>query len=188
MYSTSDFRKGLKFIMDNDPYTILEFQHVKPGKGAAFVRSKVKNLLNSKIIDKTFRAGEKFEEADVETRTMEYLYYDGTDYIVMDSSNYEQYSISEEVVGDDAKWMLENSEILVLLFKSSPINIEIPQFLELKIVNSEPGVKGNTAQGGSKPAELSTGAVVSVPLFVNEGEIIKVDTTTGSYVERVKTK
>ncbi len=186
MYSTSDFKKGLKLIMDNAPYTVLDFQHVKPGKGPAFVRSKLKNLLTSKIMDRTFRSGEKFEEADVETRTMEYLYFDGTDYVVMDSGTYEQYNISEEVIGDDEKWMQENASILVLLFKGNPVNIEISQFLELEITKSDPGIKGNTAQGGSKPATLSTGAIIQVPLFVEEGEIIKVDTTTGSYVERVK--
>jgi len=186
MYSTSDFKRGLKLMMDKHPYIVMEFQHVKPGKGPAFVRSKLKNLITGKILTKTFRSGEKFEEADVETRTMEYLYFDGSDYVVMDSGTYEQYNISEAVVGDDEKWMQENAAIIVLLFKGNPVNIEVPQFLNLEITRSDPGIKGNTAQGGTKPATLSTGATIQVPLFVEEGEVIKVDTTTGSYIERVK--
>ena len=188
MISTSEFKKGVKMELDSTPYVIIDFQHVKPGKGGAFVRTKLKNLITGKVIDKTFRSGEKVKEADIEQRSMQYLYKDGKDFILMDNETYDQIAISEETVGDDAKWMLEEAMVNVLIYKGNPVTIELPAFMELKIIETDPGVKGDTAQGGSKPAKLETGAVVNVPLFVAEGETIKVDTRTGDYIERVKNK
>jgi len=188
MISTSEFKKGTKMELDHAPYVIADFQHVKPGKGPAFVRTKLKNLITGRIIDRTFRSGEKVQEADVEQRMMQYLYNDGESFVMMDTETFDQINIPEKTVGDDAKWMLEESILTVLIYKGSPVTIELPSFLELQIVETDPGVKGDTAQGGSKPATLSTGAVVNVPLFVAEGEFIKVDTRSGDYLERVKTK
>jgi elongation factor P len=186
MISTSEFKKGVKMELDRTPFVIIDFQHVKPGKGPAFIRTKLKNLITGKVIDRTFRSGEKVQEADVEQRSMQYLYKDGTDFILMDNETYDQIAISEKTVGDDSKWMLEEAMVNVLIYKGNPVTIELPAFLELKIVETDPGVKGDTAQGGSKPAKLETGAVVNVPLFVAEGETIRVDTRTGDYMERVK--
>jgi elongation factor P len=186
MISTSDFKKGVKMELDATPYIIIDFQHVKPGKGPAFVRTKLRNLLTGKVIDRTFRSGEKVQEADVETRAMQYLYKDGENFILMDNETFEQLGIPEETVGDDSKWMQEEAIVNVLIYKGVPATIELPAFLELQIVETDPGVKGDTAQGGSKPAKLETGAVVNVPLFVAEGEVIRVDTRTGEYMERVK--
>ncbi len=186
MISTSEFKKGVKMELSTTPFVIIDFQHVKPGKGPAFVRTKLKNLITGKVIDRTFRSGEKVQEADVEQRSMQYLYKDGSDFILMDNETFDQIAIPEETVGDDAKWMLEEAIIDVLIYKGNPVTIELPAFLELVITETDPGVKGDTAQGGSKPATLETGAVVNVPLFVGEGETIRVDTRTGDYMERVK--
>ncbi len=186
MISTSEFKKGVKMELDTTPFVIIDFQHVKPGKGPAFVRTKLKNLITGKVIDRTFRSGEKVQEADVDQRSMQYLYKDGTDFILMDNETYDQIAISEKTVGDDSKWMLEEAMVNVLIYKGNPVTIELPAFLELKIIETDPGVKGDTAQGGSKPAKLETGAIVNVPLFVGEGETIRVDTRTGDYMERVK--
>ncbi|MBW1884290.1 MAG: elongation factor P [Deltaproteobacteria bacterium] len=182
---TSDFRNGLKIDLDGSPYVITYFQHVKPGKGGAFVRTKVKNLLNGKSVDKTFRSGEKLKEADVEERTMQYLYKDGEDRIFMDSKNYDQIPITDDVIGDNAKFLLENAEVDVLFWKGNPVNIELPSFVEVVITQSDPGVKGDTSSGATKPATLETGAVIQVPLFLKEGEKVRVDTRTGEYCERV---
>jgi len=186
MISTSEFKKGVKMELDSTPFVIIDFQHVKPGKGGAFVRTNVKNLITGKVIDRTFRSGEKVKEADIEQRSMQYLYKDGNDFILMDNETFDQIAISEETVGNDSKWMLEEAIVNVLIYKGNPVTIELPPFMELKIVETDPGVKGDTAQGGRKPATLETGAVVNVPLFVAEGETIKVDTRTGDYIERVK--
>jgi elongation factor P len=182
---TSDFRNGLKIDLDGSPYVIIYFQHVKPGKGGAFVRTKVKNLLNGKSVDKTFRSGEKLKEADVEERTMQYLYQDGEDRIFMDNKNYDQIPITDDVIGDNAKFLLENAEVDVLFWKGNPVNIELPSFVEVVITQSDPGVKGDTSSGATKPATLETGAVIQVPLFLKEGEKVRVDTRTGEYCERV---
>jgi len=182
---TSDFRNGLKIDLDGSPYVITYFQHVKPGKGGAFVRTKVKNLLNGKSVDKTFRSGEKLKEADVEERSMQYLYKDGEDRIFMDSKSYDQIPITDDVIGDNAKFLLENAEVDVLFWKGNPVNIELPSFVELIITQSDPGVKGDTSSGATKPATLETGAVIQVPLFLKEGEKVRVDTRTGEYCERV---
>ncbi|HIG70563.1 MAG TPA: elongation factor P [Myxococcales bacterium] len=183
--STSDFKNGLKINIDGSPYVIIYFQHVKPGKGGAFVRTKIKNLLNGKTVDKTFRAGEKVTEAEIEERVMQYLYNDGSDCIFMDSKNFDQIPITDEVIGDNSKFLLENAEVGVLFYKGNPVNIDLPSFVELVISQSDPGVKGDTSSGATKPATLETGAVIQVPLFLKEGEKVRVDTRTGEYVERV---
>ena len=183
--STSDFKNGLKINLDGSPYVIIYFQHVKPGKGGAFVRTKIKNLLNGKTVDKTFRAGEKVTEAEIEERVMQYLYNDGEDCIFMDSKNFDQIPITDEVIGNNSKFLLENAEVSVLFYKGNPVNIDLPSFVELVISQSDPGVKGDTSSGATKPATLETGAVIQVPLFLKEGEKVRVDTRTGEYVERV---
>jgi len=182
---TSDFKNGLRIELDGQPFTVLYFQHVKPGKGGAFVRTKIKNLRNGKIVERTFRAGEKFGEADVEDRTMQYLYHDGSSFVFMDTETYDQLNFSEEQLGDSKKYLLENAEVDVLFWKNNPINIELPSFIVAEVTQCDPGMKGDTAQGATKPATLECGAVVNVPLFIKEGEKLRVDTRTGEYVERV---
>jgi len=184
--STTEFRNGLKIEIDGEPYVIVEFQHVKPGKGGAFVRTKFKSLKSGNVTDKTFRAGEKVDVPDLEEKTMQYLYGADKDRIFMDTSSYEQVSMSEKQLGDSISYLKENMEIKVLYHKGVPINIEVPMFVELAIARTDPGVRGDTASGGSKPATLETGAVVKVPLYMNEGDVIKIDTRTGTFIERVK--
>jgi elongation factor P len=183
--ATSDFKNGLKIEISGEPYTIVNFQHVKPGKGGAFVRTKIKNLRNGKVIDKTFRAGEKVGVPDIEDRNMQYLYFDGEQYIFMDTETYDQFPFSQEQVGDARKYLTENLDVVVLLWNGKPINIDLPSFIEAAISQCDPGMKGDTAQGGTKPATLETGAVLQVPLFLKEGERVRVDTRSGEYVERV---
>lgn len=182
---TSQFKNGLRIELDGDPFVILSFQHVKPGKGGAFVRTKVKNLRTGKSVDKTFRAGEKVDEADVEDRTMQYLYRDGEALMFMDTSSYDQIPIAAEHVGDDIQFLKESLEVDVLFWRDKPLNIELPAFIEAVITQCDPGVKGDTASGATKPATLETGATLQVPLFIKEGETIRVDTRTRAYVERV---
>ena len=182
---TSQFKNGLKIELDGDPFVITYFQHVKPGKGGAFVRTKVKNLLSGKSVDKTFRSGEKVPEADVEERQMQYLYHDGSDLVFMDTTSYDQIPIADEALGDATKFLKENTEVEVLFWKGKPVNVDLPAFVELEIAQCDPGVKGDTASGATKPATLETGAVLQVPLFIKEGERVKVDTRTGEYSERV---
>jgi elongation factor P len=184
--STTEFRNGLKIEIDGEPYVIVEFQHVKPGKGGAFVRTKMKSLKSGNVIDRTFRAGEKVDVPELEEKTMQYLYAADKDRVLMDTSSYEQISMSEKQLGDSVNYLKENMEIKVLYFKGQPINIDIPMFVELKIARTDPGVRGDTASGGSKPATLETGAVVKVPFYLNEGDVIKVDTRSGIFIERVK--
>ena len=182
---TSQFKNGLKIVLDGEPFSITYFQHVKPGKGGAFVRTKVKNLKSGRVLDRTFRSGEKVDEADTLDRRMQYLYQDGDQLVFMDSKDYEQIPFSREQVGEGVKYLKENLEVDVLFWNGNPINIEIPSFIEAEITKCEPGLKGDTASGSTKPATLETGAVVQVPLFIKEGETIRVDTRTGAYVERV---
>ncbi|NQZ95410.1 MAG: elongation factor P [Myxococcales bacterium] len=182
---TSQFKNGLKIVLDGEPFSITYFQHVKPGKGGAFVRTKVKNLKSGRVLDRTFRSGEKVDEADTLDRRMQYLYQDGDQLVFMDSKDYEQIPFSREQVGEGVKYLKENLEVDVLFWNGNPINIEIPSFIEAEITQCEPGLKGDTASGSTKPATLETGAVVQVPLFIKEGETIRVDTRTGAYVERV---
>ena len=184
--STTEFRNGLKIEIDGEPYAIVEFQHVKPGKGGAFVRTKMKSLKSGNVIDRTFRSGEKVDVPELEEKTMQYLYAADKDRVLMDTSSYEQISMSEKQLGDSVNYLKENMEIKVLYFKGQPINIDIPMFVELKIARTDPGVRGDTASGGSKPATLETGAVVKVPFYLNEGDVVKIDTRTGIFIERVK--
>jgi elongation factor P len=182
---TSQFRNGLKIELDGEPFSITYFQHVKPGKGGAFVRTKVRNLKNGKIIERRFRAGERVELADVEDKKMQYLYQDGEQLVFMDTKDYEQIPFSAEQVGDARKFLKENLEVDVLFWRGRPLNVELPAFITAVITECEPGIKGDTASNVTKPATLETGAIVQVPLFVKEGETIRVDTRSGEYVERV---
>lgn len=186
MIDTSNFRNGLHIIQDADIYTIVEFQHVKPGKGGAFVRTKLKNIKSGAVTDKTFRAGEKMEQAVVERKPMQYLYNQDDEYILMDMETFDQTSVPRSLIGDQAKYLKENSEITVTSHNGAIIGIEIPFFAELEVTETDPGVRGDTASGGSKPATLETGAVVQVPFFINIGDKIKVDTRTDAYMERVR--
>jgi elongation factor P len=182
---TSNFRNGLKIVIDGEPYVMTYFQHVKPGKGGAFVRTKIKNLRNGRVLEKTFRSGERVDEADVEDKTMQYLYQDGEQLIFMDQESYEQFPFTSEQIGEDRKYLVENIEVDVVFWKGKPINIELPQFIEAAVTQCDPGMKGDTASGATKPATLESGAVIQVPLFIKEGEKIRVDTRTNAYVERV---
>jgi elongation factor P len=186
LISTAEFRNGSKLELDGEPFVIIEFQHVKPGKGGAFVRTKLKSLKTGNVIDRTYRSGEKVDTPNLEEKTMQYLYETGDDYFFMDSETFEQMPLTSDQLGDGKNWLKENMEIKVLYHNGLPIGVEVPMFVELKIVRTEPGVRGDTASGGTKPATLETGAVVKVPLYMEEGEVIKVDTRTGEYIERVK--
>jgi len=182
---TSDIRKGLKMMVDNQPFSVIDFQFVKPGKGQAFTRLKMRNLINGNVLERTYKSGEKIEKADVEEKVMQYIYPEGTDYVFMDEASGEQVNIPGDKMQDEAKWISDGMNVDVTFWNGQPIGIAIPNSVVLQIVSSEPGIKGDTASGATKPATLSTGAVVNVPLFVSEGEWIKVDTREGSYIERV---
>jgi elongation factor P len=184
--STADFKKGLKIVFDGQPYSIVDFQHVKPGKGGAFVRTKLKHMRQGRVIDNTFRAGEKMELVDFEDKHMQFLYRDDR-YHFMDTETYEQISLSAAEVGEAREYLKENLEVDMLYIDGSPAGVELPNFVELAVARTDPGVRGDTAQGGTKPATLETGAVVQVPLFLNEGDMVKVDTRTGEYLGRVAT-
>ncbi len=186
MLSHTDLRKGVKVEIDGEPYQIISSDFVKPGKGSAFTRVKVRNYLTGNTIERTYKASDKVARADVEERSCQYLYNDGNSYHFMDNSSYDQFEIQKDALGDAANWMEENMECRVLVWKGAPITCDPPNFVELEITECEPGVKGDTAQGGNKPATLSTGATVNVPLFINEGEWIRIVTRTGDYMERVR--
>lgn len=183
--STADFRNGLVVESDKGLMEIIEFQHVKPGKGGAFVRTKFRNVLSGRVIEKTFRSGEKFEEARVEEQPWQYLYHDGDFYHFMNNQNYEQLEVGEDIIGDGAKWMKENVDVGLLFHNGKVIALKLPLTVVLEITQSDPGVQGDRSSGGTKPATLETGAVIQVPLFVEEGQTVKVDTRTGQYLERV---
>ncbi len=185
MATTADFKNGLVLKMDNQLWQIQEFQHVKPGKGPAFVRTKIKNVLSGKIVDKTFNAGVKVETATVDRRDMTYLYNDGTDFVFMDTETFEQESVSPETVGDGARFLLENMTVQVSLNEGIPLFIELPVTLELIVSQTDPGLQGDRSTGGTKPATLETGAEIQVPLFINTGDKLKVDSRDGSYLGRV---
>jgi elongation factor P len=186
MYETSDIRKGLKITIDGQPYNVIEFQFVKPGKGQAFTRTRLKNMMTGAVIDRTFKTGEKLEKAEMEERQMQFLYPDGDHYVFMDTGNYEQMSLAAEQVADFKYYLLDGTMVDVLLYEGRPIGITPPTFVELTVTSTEPGFKGDTSGGTTKHATLETGLVINVPLFVEEGEKLKVDTRTNSYVERVK--
>ena len=185
MIDTSEFRKGLKVEFNGEPYVIVEFQHIKPGKGNAFVRTRLKNLITGNVIDHNFRAGEKLQEPDLEQREMQYLYNEGNDYYFMDIKSYEQIMVSKDHLGDAPDYMMEHSQVSILYYKGKPIGVEIPNFVELKVIETEPGIRGDTVSGASKNAKLETGKVIKVPLFINVGDVLKIDTRTGEYVERL---
>jgi len=185
-YSTNEFKGGLKLLLDGDPCSIIENEFVKPGKGQAFSRVKIRNLKTGRVLEKTFKSGETVEAADVTELSLQYLYNDGEYWHFMDTQTYEQYQADAAAVGDEAKWLLDQAICTVTLWNSFPILVETPNFVELTITETDPGLKGDTSGGGGKPAILETGAVVRVPLFIQIGEKIKVDTRKGEYVSRVK--
>jgi elongation factor P len=186
MYSTAEFKKGLKIELDGVPYAIADFQHVKPGKGGAFVRTKLKSLLTGRVLDQTFRSGEKVKRPDLMEREMQYLYREGDSFCMMDNETYEQIMLTEDQVGEARLYLTENLDVKILFFNQQPVAVELPLFVQLEVAQTEPGVKGDTAAGGTKPATLESGVTIQVPLFISEGERVKVDTRTGTYIERVK--
>lgn len=184
MISTNDFKTGLTVEIDGSPCQILEFQHVKPGKGAAFVRAKIKNLRTGSVTEKTFRAGEKLPRANMDRRMMQYLYFDGDAYIFMDNETYDQLSLVKSQLSGAEKFLIDNMECQIMMYQGEVLGLELPNTVVLEVAETEPGIKGDTASGGTKPAELETGFVVQVPFFVNVGDKLRVDTRTGLYIER----
>jgi len=185
---TRDLKKGVKILHNGYPWVILDFQHVNPGKGAAFTRVKVRNLKTEQVLDLSFKSGEKIDKPDVETRTMQFLYKDSDSYYFMDTKDFEQVSLSETEVDDKKYFLIENGIVSIVFFNGKAIGIETETFVELKVTETAPGVKGNTATGGSKPATLETGLVVTVPFHINEGDILRIDTRERTYVDRVQRK
>jgi elongation factor P len=186
MYSTPDFRKGLKIELNGEPFAIVEFLHVKPGKGGAFVRTTLKSLITGNVIDRTFRSGEKVDKPDLEEKEMQFLYESEEQFYFMDNETYDQLFLTEKQLGDARNYLQENIQLTVVFHNGKPIGVDVPIFVELKVASTEPGVKGDTAAGATKPATLETGMVVQVPLFVDEGDTLKIDTRTGKYIERVR--
>ena len=184
MISVNDLKTGLTLELDNGLWSVVEFLHVKPGKGAAFVRTKLKNVESGNVIERTFRAGEKVGKATLDRREMQYLYKEGKEYIMMDNETYEQISVSEDQVGDGVKYLKENMVVQILLHDGKVIGVDIPAHVELQVVDTPPSEKGNTSQGGTKPATLETGAVVNVPFFIANGDMIRVDTRSNEYLDR----
>ncbi len=185
-YNTNEFRAGLKLNLDGEPYSIIENEFVKPGKGQAFNRVKVRNLKTGRVVDRTFKSGESVEAADVMDTDMQYLYNDGEEWHFMEPNSYEQFAVTKEAMGDAAQWLKGQEECVVTLLDGQPLSVTVPNFVELQIAETDPGVRGDTATGGTKPATLETGAVVKVPLFIEEGEVLRIDTRSGEYVSRVK--
>lgn len=184
MFSTTDFRKGLKLLIEKDPCIIIDFQHVKPGKGSAFVRTKWRNLLTGNVNERNFRSGEKFERPDLEEKEMEYLYCEGDDFYFMDTTSYEQTFIDRAALGDSLNFLKENTKASILFFNGKVIGVDLPNTIELKVVECAPAVKGDTVSGATKPATLETGYTVNVPLFINRDDVLKIDTRSGDYLER----
>jgi len=185
MAATSEFRKGLKVLLDNEPFIIVDFQHVKPGKGGAFVRTRMKSLVTGNVLDRTFRSGDKIEIPEMEEKQMQYMYKEGVNYYFMDVNTYDQLFVEEENLGDAKNYLKEGLVINVSFYKGKAIGVELPNFVDLKVVKTEPGAKGDTAQNATKSAELESGFVLQVPLFLEEGEVIKIDTRSGQYITRV---
>ncbi len=186
MISTADFRRGTKIEYKGDPYEVIEFQHVKMGRGGANVKTKMKNLRTGGIVEETLRSGEKFPPPELEQKKMQFLYSQDDQYVFMDQETFEQIPLTAEQLGDAKLFLKENTEVQILSYKGMPLNVELPTFMELAVAQTEPGFKGDTASGGGKPATLETGAVVRVPFHINEGDIVRVDTRTSAYIERVK--
>ncbi|CAB4649910.1 unannotated protein [freshwater metagenome] len=184
MATTNDLKNGMTLNLDGQLWNVIEFQHVKPGKGGAFVRTKMRSVLSGKVVEKTFNAGVKVEVASVEKRNMQYLYRDGEDFMFMDSTNYDQISISKQTVGDAVDYLLENADAVVAMHEGNPLFIELPASVELKITYTEPGLQGDRSSGGTKPATVETGITVQVPLFIKQDEVVLVDTRTGAYLGR----
>lgn len=184
MISTNDFRTGLTIEIDGDAYQVVDFQHVKPGKGAAFVRSKLKNIRTGAVVEKTFNAGEKLPRARIDRREYQYLYNDGSVYNFMDMETYDQTEMTAEQLGDAVKYLKENMTLNVLMYQGKPMGVDLPNYVELAVVETTPGIKGDTASGGSKPATLETGYIVQVPFFINVGDVLQIDTRTGQYLKR----
>ena len=185
MASTADFKNGLVLVIDGQLWQIVEFQHVKPGKGPAFVRTKLKNVLSGKVVDKTYNAGVKVETATVDRRDTTYLYRDGSDFVFMDSQDYEQHPLPESLVGDAARFLLEGLPVQVAFHNGSPLYLELPVSVEMEVTHTEPGLQGDRSSAGTKPATVETGAEIQVPLFINTGDKLKVDTRDGSYLGRI---
>jgi len=186
MYETSDIRKGLKVLMDGNPFTIIEFQFVKPGKGTAFTRTKFKNLLTGGVVEKNIRTGEKLEPANVEERAMQFLYKEADDFVFMDGSSYEQVNISADTIGKNHDLLMDNLECSVLFFNERAVDVQLPNFINARVTHTEPGMRGDSTGNVQKPATIEPGAEIGVPLFINEGDLLKIDTRTRSYVERQK--
>jgi elongation factor P len=185
MASTSDFKNGLTIEYDGEVFQIVEFQHVKPGKGGAFVRTRIRNYRTGAVIDKTFRAGEKIEIARVERRPMQYLYQSGDDYVFMDNESFDQTNFTAEQIGEGVRFLQDSLEVMVATYDGRVLGVDLPDTIETRVAQTDPGLKGDTASGGSKPATIETGAVITVPLFINEDDMIRVDTRSGKYIERV---
>lgn len=185
MISVNDFKTGITIEIDGDLWQVIDFQHVKPGKGAAFVRSKLKNLKKETTVEKTFRGGEKVMRAIVERKPYQYLYASDDDYVFMNNSTFEQVMVPESAIGDGLKWLKDSMEVSITFHGDTILGVEMPNFVELAVTQTDPGLKGDTAQGGSKPATVETGAVVTVPLFVEEGDVLQIDTRSGEYLRRV---
>jgi elongation factor P len=184
MYDTSDIRKGLKFQVDGEPYVVVDFQFVKPGKGTAFTKTRIKNLITGAVLDRTYRSNEKLEPANIEEKQMQFLYAEGDNLCFMDNESYEQVYIAKDVIEEAAQFMPDNLVVSVMLFNDRPVGVTLPNFVELQVTQSDPGIRGDTASGATKPATLSTGAIIQVPLFVEEGQRIRVDTRSGDYLAR----
>ena len=186
MYSVADLRKGLKITLDGDPYLVVAFDFTKPGKGQALYRTKMRNMINGTLLDRTYRSGETFEPASLEERKMQYLYKEENSYCFMDNENFEQISISEDAIGEAKNFLIDNLEADILLFKDKPIGVSLPNFVNLRVIETTPWLKGDTTGSDSKPATVETGYVLRVPPFIEEGELITIDTRTGDYSTRVK--
>jgi elongation factor P len=186
VYPTNEFKKNVKLEIDGIPFQIVDFQHVSPGKGSAFTRTKLKNLLNGNVIERTFKSGDKVPAANIELKDMQYLYKDSDGFNFMNTENFEQIVISAEQIGEQALFMQDNMQVQVMLYNDKPINVELPTFVELVVTKTDPAFKGDTVTGGTKPATLETGAVVNVPFHISEGDKLKIDTRDSTYVEKVK--
>ena len=185
MVDTSDFRNGLKIEIDNEPFEIIYFQHVKPGKGSAFVRTKIRSLLSGRMLEPTFKSGDKLVRADIEEKEMQYLYVQAGDFYFMDAKTYEQTYLSKEQLGEAANFLIENLKVHIVFYKGKPVGVTVPNAVELRVKKCDPGVRGDTVSGAQKPATLETGYSVQVPLFINEGDVVRIDTRTGEYLTRV---
>lgn len=185
MYENADFKKGLKIMCEGQPYTIIDFQHVKPGKGNQFTRTKMRNLLTGQLLERTFKSGEKFDVPNVVNREMGYLYKDDNGYNFMDKENYEQITMTENEIGDAKNYLIENLDVVILFYNERPVSCDVPKAVNLKVAQTDPGMRGDTVTGATKPATLETGLVVKVPLHINEGDVLRIDTQSGDYVARV---